>query len=1154
MSQLQDLISKRILILDGAMGTALQTMSLTADDFGGEALLGCNEHLVLSKPEAIKAVHMSYLEAGADIVETNTFGGTDFVLGEYGLQDKVYEINYKAVQLARQACDHYSTPEKPRFVAGAMGPTTKSLSVTGGMTFDELANSFYGQAVPLIESGADYLLLETALDTLNIKAGYIGILKAFEKTGKQLPIAVSGTIETMGTMLAGQDVEALYTSIEHMSPLYIGLNCATGPEFMRDHIRSLAAISRYPISVVPNAGIPDEEGVYPEGPEALAATLSSFMKEGWVNIVGGCCGTTAGHIKALAENAPKYTPFSPLTQRASRVSGIETLIMVDEDRPYIIGERTNVIGSRIFKNLISEEKFDEASEVARKQVRAGAHIIDVCLSNPDRDEKADMELFLNKISRVIKAPIMVDSQVPEVVEAAFKLIQGKALLNSVNLEDGEKAFEELLPIVKKYGAAVVVGCIMGEMAVTAKDKLRVAEASHALLTEKYGIPEEDIIFDPLVFPCGTGDENYFGSGAETIEGVRLIKERFPRCKTTLGISNVSFGLPPAGREVLNSVYLYHCTKSGLDTAIVNSEKLVRYSTITEEEKKLCDDLLWYRTENGNDPVANFAAYFRDKKVETVVIDRSTLSIEKKLEINIVEGTKEYLIENLDEALEKWDPLGVINNPLMAGMAIVGRLFNNNELIVAEVLQSAEVMKAAVAYLETFMEQVETHTRGKMLLATVKGDVHDIGKNLVEIILSNNGYKVIDLGIKCPAEKLIEAYNEHKPDFIGLSGLLVKSAQQMVLTAQDLKEKGINIPILVGGAALSERFTNIKIAPEYDGPVVYCKDAMNGLAVANTLMNHQERDAFIENLKRTQSEASQLKEQQESAPKKEKPDKKVAFDFSNIQAKAPDFEPHIIEGDIQHIWDFINPQMLYGNHLGVKGKITTLLEKKDEKFMKLHDRVEEFKRQIIADRLLEAKGMFQFFKVKTEGDSLYILNKKEEIIETFMFPRQSEGSHLCLTDFCNPNGLDEVCAFVVTCGDGVGDLAKEFLNKGDYFNSHVLSAIALESAEGFAEYLHHKIRNWWGIGDPKDLSVEDMFKVKYTGIRVSFGYPACPRLEDQEKLWSILRPDKTIGVQLSEECMMSPEASVSALVFHHPQSRYFTIKEYDLAAFEKRIGG
>ncbi len=1145
MKTLDALLKERILIVDGAMGTALQDRNLSPEDFGGEDLDGCNENLVRTRPDVIQEVHEEYLAAGADIVETNTFGGANFVLGEYGLEDYVDEINTKAVELARAACNKYSTPEKPRFVAGAVGPTTKALSVTGGISFDELSFSFYEQSKALTKAGADYLLLETALDTLNLKAAYIGILRAFDELNMEIPIAISGTIETMGTMLAGQGVEALYTSIEHMNPLYIGLNCATGPEFMRDHIRTLSEISRFPVSVVPNAGIPDEEGVYPESPAMLAGILETFVDEGWINVLGGCCGTTPAHIKELSSRSSQRKPRELSTLSVSRISGIETLILNDEDGPYIVGERTNVIGSRKFKEMIQDEQFEEASEIARKQVKAGAHIIDVCLSNPDRDEIYDMVQFLNKVTKITKVPLMIDSQVPEVVEAAFKLVQGKCILNSVNLEEGEKSFEELLPIVKKYGASVVVGCIEGEMAVTAEDKLKVATNSYELLTKKYGIPEEDIIFDALVFPCGTGDENYFGSGKETIEGVRLIKEKYPKTRQTLGVSNVSFGLPNAGREVLNSVFLNHCVKSGLDTPIVNSEKLVRYSQITDEEKKLCDDLLWYRTENGNDPVANFTAYFRGKKsVKEEVKDLSHLSYSEKLHHNILEGTKEQLIESLDEALAELKPLDVINGPLMAGMDTVGKLFNDNELIVAEVLQSAEVMKAAVAYLEPKMEKGDVSLKGTMVLSTVKGDVHDIGKNLVNIIMSNNGYKVVDLGIKCPPEKMIEAALEHKPDVIGMSGLLVKSAQQMVATVKDFKAAGINTPVLIGGAALTQKFASNKVQPEYDGIVVYAKDAMHGLDLVNNLVDKDNREQFIKDY---QEQFKPGFDNAEVAKKKEVPkvfkEKTLTYDYDISKRQVPNFGPKVIEKSMDEIWPFINRQMLYGHHLGLKGNMKKLFEEENPKAMKLDQQVQDVRALIRSHDACHLKGTYQFFKVKADGNDMVILNEAEtKELQRFEFPRQDYGYEYCLTDFIHPDKTDVMCFFVVTSGQEILDYAKDLKQDEEFLASHIANAIGLELAEGFAECLHQQIRSEWGFPDPTGITTDELFKLQYRGRRYSFGYPACPNLAYQKQLWDLMDPQKLIGVELCDDFMMDPDGSVSALVLHHPEATYFRIKD------------
>ncbi|MFL6276583.1 MAG: methionine synthase, partial [Blastocatellia bacterium] len=915
---LEELLAERILVLDGATGTAIQAHQLTAEDFGGAQLEGCNENLVFTRPDVVLDIHRGYLEAGADIIETNTFGGTPIVLAEYGLQDLAVQQNETAARLARQAAAEYSTTNRPRFVAGSIGPTTKSISVTGGVTFDELINAFHAEATGLVTGGADILLVETQLDTRTTKAALIGIWKVFDELGIRVPVMVSGTIEVMGTMLAGQTAEALAVSLAHADLLSIGLNCATGPELMTDHVRSVAAIAQTRVSCVPNAGLPDPEtGQYRETPETFAATIERFVDHGWLNLVGGCCGTTAAHIRALAQMVEGKRPRAWQPHHRTLFSGIDFVEASDDQRPLIVGERTNEVGSRKFKRLITEEKYEEAAEVGRQQVKGGAQIIDVNLQNADRDELYDIDRFYDRLNRLIKVPIMIDTTDAVAIEQSLTFCQGKSIINSINLEDGLEKFERVTPLARKYGAALIVGCIDEDkeqaQAVTRERKLAVAERSVKLLTEDYGIRPEDIIIDPLVFPCATGDRNYVGSAVETIEAVRLIKETIPHVKTVLGISNVSFGLPDAGREVLNSVFLYHCTKAGLDLAIVNSEKLERYASIPEAERRLAEDLLWNR---GNDPIAAFAAHFRSQTSRTKKV-MSDLPLDERLANYIIEGTKEGLIADLDLKLKQAAPLDIINGPLMRGMEEVGRLFNNNELIVAEVLQSAEAMKAAVSHLERFMEKRADSIRGRIVLATVKGDVHDIGKNLVDIILSNNGYEVINLGIKIPSEILIQAAREHRPDVIGLSGLLVKSAQQMVLTAEDLKDAGVQVPLLVGGAALSNRFTRTRIAPAYSNTVVYCSDAMNGLDTLNRLMNADERIRL----------EAELTEQDFGARPAPPP---VIFDESEQRSSrvsldveipaVPDLDRHIINvTDLDEVWSYINPQMLYGRHLGLRGR-------------------------------------------------------------------------------------------------------------------------------------------------------------------------------------------------------------------------------------------
>ncbi|HWN91979.1 MAG TPA: methionine synthase, partial [Verrucomicrobiae bacterium] len=1059
-----------------------QARDLSDQDFGGAQLEGCNEHLNLTRPDVIRAIHEAYLDAGADLISPNSFGCAPYVLAEYGLADRCHEITLAGARLARAAADSRSTSARPRFVLGAMGPGTRTISVTGGVTFDQVLDAYYRQARALIEGGVDALMLETCQDTLNVKAAAIGVRRALAEAGQPLPLMVSGTIEPMGTMLAGQGVDALYASLEHLDLFSIGLNCATGPEFMTDHLRSLSEMATCLVTVYPNAGLPDERGHYEETPESLALKMRRFVEEGWVNAVGGCCGTTPAHITALSRVIGDHAPRRPVASRAAAVSGIEALYPTDDNRPVLVGERTNVIGSRKFKDLIVEDKFEEGSEVGRAQVKGGAQVLDVCLANPDRDETADMDRFMEQVTRKVKVPLMIDSTDAVVIERALRACQGKAIVNSINLEDGEERFEKVVPLLRTYGGAVVVGCIdenkQQGMAVTRARKLAVAERSHALLTEKYGVPARDLIFDALVFPVGTGDVNYIGSAVETIEGIRAIKARFPESKTILGISNVSFGLPPAGREVLNAVFLYHCTKAGLDYAIVNTERLERYPSIPEEDRRLAENLIYWR---GDDPVAAFAAHFRGRKKEAKT--GAALPLDERLARYIVEGSKDGLLDDLALKLKEAGALEIINGPLMKGMEEVGRLFNDNQLIVAEVLQSAEAMKAAVAYLEPFMEKDESATRATLILATVKGDVHDIGKNLVEIVLKNNGYRIINLGIKVPPEDLIAAYHQHKPDAFGLSGLLVKSAQQMVTTAQDLRAAGIEIPLFVGGAALTRKFTATRISVEYGGPTLYAKDAMDGLDLANRLFGATTREALIERLRaeherlRAGTEAVEDPRPAAAAPARSAVSRDVSV------PKPADLDLHVLRRvPPTHVYPYLNLQMLLGKHLGVKGSVQRLLAEGDPKTLEINAAIEELKREAVEQGWLEGNALYRFFEARSAGDDL-VLSRDGREAARFTFPRQRASERLCLADYVRDTAAaepDHVALFAVTCGKGVRDLAERWKEEGQYLRSHAIQALAIELAEALAEMLHTRLRTQWGFPDPPGLSMEDRLKARYRG--------------------------------------------------------------------------
>ena len=1148
-------LGNKIVMLDGAMGTMLQAENLTSDDFGGEKYEGCNDYLVLTKPDVIKKIHKKYLQAGSDIIETNTFGALDIVLHDYGLEDKAFEMNKKAAEIVNEAIKEYreENPEKTRnlYVAGAIGPSNKSISVTGGVTFDELIHSYYTATSGLLAGGDDLILFETIQDTRNLKAAYLGLQKAMSEN-YHVPLMLSFTIESTGTTLAGQTADAFYYAVNHMNPLSIGLNCATGPEFMTQFLKKLNEVSNTYISVYPNAGLPNEEGKYEETPVTLAEKIEPFFKNGYLNIVGGCCGTTPEFIKKIKEKAEKYEPREvDKNKNENALSGLISL-EVPKDRPIYVGERTNVIGSRIFKNLIASEQFDEATEIARLQIKGDADVIDICLANPDRDELSDMKNFLEQVAKFAKIPIMLDSTDIKVIEEGLKYLQGKGIINSINLEDGEEKFDKMAKVIKKYGAAVVVGLIDEEgMAVSLEKKLAVARRSYKLLTEKYGIDERDIIFDTLVFPVATGDQKYIGSATATIEAIREIKKEMPKVKTILGVSNISFGLPLAGREVLNSYYMQKAYEAGLDFGIVNTEKLIPIKDISDKEKELSENLLF---NTNDDTVAEFVAFYREKKGVQKTVDVSSLTTEERVAKLVVEGSKKDLHQLLDVLLEKYKPLDIINGPLMDGMDEVGRLFNNNDLIVAEVLQSAEVMKASVSYLEQFMEKSDASQKGTVIMATVKGDVHDIGKNLVGIIIGNNGYNVIDLGINTPAEKIREAIIEHKADFVGMSGLLVKSAMEMVNTVGVLKEAGIDIPIFVGGAALTEKFTVNKIEPSYENNIViYSKDAMTALADLNKMIDAEKFEEFKAYLQKrrdlllvkSEEELAKLDVRQSVSSIK---DQNGDFDFSKVELPKYNFEkiykPETLNRQIitnisaKEVFKYLNLQMLIGKHLGLKSVVNNLLEQGDERVTKIYNEIIDIINH--GDEYFDIKAVYKYFPTRKNGEKIEVLSDDlQTVIETFEFPRQKFGKYYSLNDYISPEGIDYMGLFVVSAGEKSRLASNELMEKGEFYRGHLVNSVGLEIAEATAEYIHRIMREDVGIFDPKDITQDEIFKSKYQGTRYSFGYPACPDLSDQEKLFKLLKPE-TYGIKLTEGYMMYPEASVSAIVFSQPFTKYFNI--------------
>jgi 5-methyltetrahydrofolate--homocysteine methyltransferase len=1110
------------------------------------------------------------------------------VLAEYGLADRARELNRRAAELATQAAEEFSSTRGPRFVVGSMGPTNKAISVTGGITFPELVDGFFQQATGLLEGGSDLFAVETCQDTRTSKAALIAIEAACREAGVTRPVIVSGTIELNGTMLAGQTAEAFVASIEHTRPLAIGLNCATGPEFMSDHLRTVHEMAACAVSCYPNAGLPDEDGRYPETPESLAAKLERFADAGWLNLVGGCCGTTERHIAALVAMVEGKVPRPLPEARSHRVffSGIDLVESTDENRPLLVGERTNVLGSARFRRLVSEELWDEAAEIGRAQVRAGAQIVDVCLTTTDRDELADIREFYERLIRSVKTPLMIDATDPRAVELALTYSQGRAIVNSINLEDGETKFQAVCPLLRRYGAAAVVGTIDESpddaQAFSRERKLEVALRSHRLLTGSYGLQDRDLVIDPLVFPAASGDSAYIGSAVETIEGLRLIRQALPHCRTVLGISNVSFGLPPAARRVVNSVFLYHCTQAGLDLAIVNSQSLDRYAAIPDEVRQEAEALLFNhplgaRSDDSDDfkllkssessdlaPILDWREQAPEQRaaINQANIARLTerfrgvkrhrsgpsneLPLDARLARYIIDGPRHGLVEDLGRKLaEGAAPLDIINGPLMDGMNEVGRLFNANELIVAEVLQSAESMKAAVAFLEPHMEAADAAARGRVVLATVKGDVHDIGKNLVEILLVNNGFEVVDLGIKVPPEALIEACREHGPDAVGLSGLLVKSAHQMVATAEDLRAAGINTPILVGGAALSKKFCSTRIAPSYDGPVIYCPDAMRGLDVMQKLVDADKRAALIESLHghgARSDDSDDFIDVKSSESSDLAPTRSSRVRLDVPVPTPPDFDRHVTprEKDLRDVWRYLNPKMLYGKHMGLRGSFDRLLAEGDPRATELVDLITALQSE--ADTWMRVAEVWRFFEAEARGNEIALFEPgADAAISVLSLPRQPKDDGLCLADFVLPpsNGRrDTVALFAVSAGDGVRERAAAEKHAGEYLRSHAIQSLAVETAEAAAERRHRLIRDAWGFPDPDGTTMKDRFRAQYRGKRYSPGYPACPDLELQRIIWQLLDPDE-IGIELTDGCMMDPEASVSAVVFHHPDCRYFS---------------
>jgi len=1144
-----DALAERVLVYDGAMGTSLQAMQLSADDFGGESYAGCNDVLVLTKPDAVEAVHRSFLEVGVDVIETDTFRANRLTLAEFGLAERVIELNQAAASLARRLADEYSTPDRPRFIAGSMGPSGKLPSADdpdlSNITFDELVDVFREQAVGLIQGGVDVLLIETAQDILEVKAVVHGIHAAFEETGEFLPLQAQVTLDTTGRMLLGTDISAALTTLERLPIDVIGLNCSTGPEHMREPIRYLGEHASLPVSCIPNAGLPlnvDGEAVYPLEPGPFVADMRDFVEKHNVSIVGGCCGTTPAHLKPLVEALHgRDHPQRPAPSPARLSSALQSIAMRQEPPPLLIGERINTQGSRKAKQLILDEDFDSIVALGRKQIERGAHALDVCVALTERDDEAEtMRKVVHKLSMSVEAPLAIDSTEPEVMEAALKAAPGRCVLNSVNLESGREKIERVLQLAFDHGAAVIALTIdEAGMAKTAERKLEIARKIHALAVEKIGLRPEDLIFDSLTFTLATGDPEFADSATETIEGIRRIKAELPGVFTSLGVSNVSFGLSKAARAVLNSVMLYHCVQVGLDMAIVNPAHITPYVEIPEKERRLAEDLIFNR---GADALQRLIEHFESVTVteESDVDPTADMTPQERIHWRILHRHKDGVQADIDEILADFPAdekaqgaVEILNTVLLPAMKEVGDRFGAGELILPFVLQSAEVMKIAVTHVEEFLERQEGVAKGSIVLATVYGDVHDIGKNLVKTILSNNGYLVHDLGKQVPANVIIDKAVEISADAIGLSALLVSTSKQMPLIVNELQRRGLEFPVLIGGAAINRRFGRRILFTEDGRPyapgVFYCKDAFEGLSVMDQLQRPEQRAQLLaDGLAQAEREIGR------------QPRKRMSRAGTSNVAPAekipapPDWGARVVEQmPLEIVFQHLFKNELFRLSWGAKNTRGEEWKQLESEF---EERLQRMQKQALKEGWLKPQGVYGYWPAQAQDDDLLVYDPqtlesgRAQILTRFHFPRQPDGERLCLSDYFAPveSGRMDVVAFqVVTVGSQASDYVNELQQSGDYSESYFTHGLAVQTAEAAAEYLHRHIRRELGLAEGQ-------------GKRYSWGYPAIPELEDHTKVFELLPAEQALGIQLSPAYQLIPEQSTAAIILHHPQAKYYSV--------------
>ncbi|MFN4067628.1 MAG: methionine synthase [Thermosynechococcus sp.] len=1170
---------RRVIVFDGAMGTNLQAQNLTAADFGGKDYEGCNEYLVISKPEAVVKVHRDFLAAGADVIETNTFGSSSIVLSEYNLGDRAYEISKKAAELAKGIAAEFSTPDKPRFVAGSMGPGTK-LPTLGHIDYDTLYSAFREQAAGLFDGGVDLFIIETCQDVLQIKAALNGVMAVFRERGERRPLMVSVTMEQQGTMLVGSEIGAALTILEPYPIDILGLNCATGPDLMTEHIRYLSQHSPFVISCIPNAGLPENIGGhahYKLTPMELRLALTRFVEDFGVQVIGGCCGTRPDHIAALAEIAATLTPKPRTPQRIPAAASIYSPQPYDQENSFlIIGERLNASGSKKCRDLLNAEDWDGLVALARAQVREGAHVLDVNVDYVGRDGVRDMQELVSRLVRNVNLPLMLDSTDWQKMEAGLKVAGGKCLLNSTNFEDGEPRFYKVLELAKTYGAGVVIGTIDEEgMARTAEKKFAIAERAYKAALD-YGIPPYEIFFDPLALPISTGIEEDRANGRETIAAIRRIRAELPGCHILLGVSNISFGLNPAARQVLNSMFLHEAMQAGMDAAIVSAAKILPLAKIEPEHQGVCRDLIYDRRRfEGEvcvyDPLAELTRLFEGKTTKQDRSQVENLPIEERLKRHIIDGDRLGLEDTLAKALEKYAPLEIINTFLLDGMKVVGELFGAGQMQLPFVLQSAETMKAAVAYLEPFMEKSATGdtAKGTVVIATVKGDVHDIGKNLVDIILTNNGYRVINLGIKQPVENIIQAYEEHQADCIAMSGLLVKSTAFMKENLEVFNARGITVPVILGGAALTPKFVYEDCQSTYHGQVIYGKDAFADLHFMDRLMSAKaagqwdDRHGFLDGTSISalgEETRPAIAPEPTSVPEPETPE---VVDTRRSKAVAVDIpRPTPPFWGIRHLKADQIPLTEVFAYLDLQALIAgqwQFRKPKDQDratydaFLaeKVYPILEEWKQRILAENLLHPELIYGYFPCQSEGNTVYLYDPEkvgdksacvpERAIAQFTFPRQTKGRRLCIADFFAPveSGIIDVFPMqAVTVGEIATQVAQQLFAANQYSDYLYFHGMAVQTAEALAEWCHARIRRELGC-TPDPASIRDILAQRYQGSRYSFGYPACPNMQDQYTLLRLLESDR-MGMYMDESEQLYPEQSTTAIICYHPAAKYFSV--------------